>query len=117
MQVEEFLRALSRASELEITTVGRKSGRRISLPVWFVSEDRRIYLLPVRGSKTNWYRNVLSNPSMELSVGRYRISVTARPTNERESVEKVVEMFKKKYGESSIRRYYSILDACVEISV
>jgi len=117
VQVDEFLKALSHTSELEITVVGRKSGRRISLPVWFVSEGRKIYLLPVEGSETNWYKNVLSNPSMELSAGRYRVSVTAKPTSEQKSVERVVEMFKKKYGESSIRRYYSKLDVCVEITV
>lgn len=117
MQADEFLKALARAGELEITVVGRRSGRRISLPVWFVSEGRKIYLLPVMGTATNWFKNVLANPSMELSVGRHRISVTAKPTSERGSVEKVIEMFKKKYGEPSIRRYYSRLDACVEIAV
>ncbi|MEM0444457.1 MAG: nitroreductase/quinone reductase family protein [Nitrososphaerota archaeon] len=117
MQVDEFLKALARTSELEITVVGRRSGRRVTLPVWFVSEGRRIYLLPVMGSETNWYKNVLSNPSMELSAGRHRVSVTAKPTSERESVERVIEMFKRKYGESSIKRYYSKLDACVEVTL
>ncbi|MCS7145676.1 MAG: nitroreductase/quinone reductase family protein [Nitrososphaerota archaeon] len=117
MQADEFLKALGRAGELEITTVGRRSGRRISLPVWFVVEDRRIYLLPVSGSDTNWYKNVLSNPSMELAVGGRRLSVVARPLSDKASVDRVVGLFKKKYGDSSIRRYYSKLDVCVEITV
>lgn len=117
MAVEEFLRALRRTHELEITTVGRRSGRRISLPVWFVNEDRKIYLLPVKGSDTNWYRNVVANPTMELAAGNIRLSVVARPLSDRKSVEKVIELFKGKYGESSIKRYYSKLDVCVEIEV
>ncbi len=117
MAAEEFLKALHHTHELEITTVGRRSGRRISLPVWFVSEDRKIYLLPVRGSDTSWYRNLLANPSMELAVGGKRLRVVARPSSDRKSVEKVVELFKRKYGESSIKRYYSKLDVCVEIEV
>jgi deazaflavin-dependent oxidoreductase (nitroreductase family) len=117
MAAEEFLKALRSTYELEITTVGRRSGRRISLPVWFVNEDRKIYLLPVKGSDTNWYRNLLANPSMELAAGGKRLTVVARPLSDKDSVEKVVKLFKSKYGESSIKRYYSKLDVCVEIEV
>ena len=49
---------LSRSREINITVTGRKSGRAISIPVWFVSEDNRLYLLPVSGSDTQWYKNV-----------------------------------------------------------
>ena len=41
---------------------GRKSGRTISIPVWFVLEGEKLYLLPVHGSDTQWYKNVLQNP-------------------------------------------------------
>jgi hypothetical protein len=37
-------------------------GRRSPMPVWFVLEDEKLYLLPVRGSDTLWYQNVLKNP-------------------------------------------------------
>ncbi|GBC71281.1 hypothetical protein HRbin02_01061 [Candidatus Calditenuaceae archaeon HR02] len=117
MAAEEFLKALRYTHELNITTVGRRSGKRISLPVWFVNEDRKVYLLPVKGSDTNWYRNVLANPSMELAAGDKRLTVVARPLSDKKSVEKVVELFKRKYGESSIKRYYSKLDVCIEIEV
>jgi len=43
---------LSRSSEITITVTGRKSGRSISIPVWFVFEDDKLYLLPVQGSDT-----------------------------------------------------------------
>ena len=38
---------LSRDSEITLTITGRKSGRAISTPVWFVWENGTVYLLPV----------------------------------------------------------------------
>jgi hypothetical protein len=43
---------LSRYREITITVIGRKSGRKVSIPVWFVEQDDKLYLLPVRGSDT-----------------------------------------------------------------
>ena len=47
---------------------GRQSGRLISIPVWFVLDDGELYLLPARGSDTQWYKNVLKNPWMRISA-------------------------------------------------
>ena len=55
------LKDLSTAYEIDLTVKGRKSGQDISRPVWFVHEDDKLYLLPVQGLDTNWYRNVLKN--------------------------------------------------------
>ena len=51
--------SLSRSREITITVTGRKSGRTISIPVWFVWNNSKLYLLPVEGSDTQWYKNVL----------------------------------------------------------
>jgi hypothetical protein len=54
---------LARYRQIKISVVGRKSGKTISIPVWFVLEGKKVYLLPMRGSETQWYKNVLSNCS------------------------------------------------------
>lgn len=41
---------LSRYREIKISGTGRKSGCTISIPIWFVSDDENLYLLPVQGS-------------------------------------------------------------------
>jgi deazaflavin-dependent oxidoreductase (nitroreductase family) len=61
---------LSRSSEINITVTGRKSGRTISIPVWFVFDEDNLYLLPVQGSDTQWYKNVLKNPSIRIDARR-----------------------------------------------
>jgi len=60
---------LSRSRQVNITVTGRKSGRVISIPVWFVLEGDKLYLLPVQGSDTQWYKNVLKNPSIRIEAG------------------------------------------------
>jgi hypothetical protein len=53
--------ALDRSSEIELSVTGRNSGTSIPRPVWFVYESNRLYLLPLNGSETNWYKNILKN--------------------------------------------------------
>ncbi len=40
----------------------------ISIPVWFVLEGEKLYFLPVQGSDTQWYKNVLPNPSIRIDA-------------------------------------------------
>jgi hypothetical protein len=45
---------LARYRQVKINVIGRKSGRTISILVWFVVEGRKLYLLPVQGSDAQW---------------------------------------------------------------
>jgi hypothetical protein len=49
----ELKAALQTASEIELTVTGRRSGRDISNPVWFVQEGDKLYLIPVGGSESD----------------------------------------------------------------
>jgi hypothetical protein len=59
---------LARYRQVKISVIGRKSGQTISIPVWFVLESQKLYLLPVKGSETQWYKNVLKNPSIRIDA-------------------------------------------------
>jgi hypothetical protein len=59
---------LDRAYEITLSVKGRKSGSDIPRPVWFVHEANTLYLLPVQGSDTNWYKNILVDPTLKISV-------------------------------------------------
>ena len=50
--------------QIKITVIGRESGRTISIPVWFVLEGGKLYLLPVQGLDTQWYKNLIHNPQV-----------------------------------------------------
>ncbi len=104
---------LSRSREVNITVTGRKSGRSISIPVWFVSEDNKLYLLPVSGSDTQWYKNVLKNPSIQIEAGGAKAERKVAPVKDPKQVSSVVEKFRAKYGASDVKKYYSKFDVAV----
>jgi deazaflavin-dependent oxidoreductase (nitroreductase family) len=104
---------LSRSREIMISVTGRKSGRIISNPVWFVFEDGKLHLLPVQGSDTQWYKNVLKNPSIRIGAGGAEAEVQAVPVKDAIQVRSVVEKFREKYGASDVKKYYSKFDVAV----
>ena len=68
MSKADLYKRLDKASEITLSVKGRKSGRDIPRPVWFVHEGNTLYLLPVQGSDTNWYKNLLTDPTLKISV-------------------------------------------------
>ena len=57
-----FSSALQSTNEIGITVTGRTSGRSLSYPVWFALEGEKLYLIPVKGSDTDWYKNLRKTP-------------------------------------------------------
>jgi len=108
---------LSRSSEITINVIGRKSGRRISNPVWFVLEGEKLYLLPVHGSDTQWYKNVLKNPKVRIAADGAEGEFELTATEDTENVESVVEKFRGKYGAKDVKKYYSKFDVAVSTPI
>ena len=104
---------LSRYREIKITVTGRKSGRTISIPVWFVLEDDKLYLLPVQGSDTQWYKNVLKNPMIRIDARGAGSEVKVVLVTVAPQVSSVVEKFRDKYGTNDVKKYYSKFDVAV----
>ena len=104
---------LSRYREINLSVTGRRSGRTISQPVWFVLESDKIYLLPVRGSDTQWYKNVLKDPSIRIDARGADAEFQTVPITDQARVSSVVEKFRTKYGASDVKKYYSKLDVAV----
>ena len=104
---------LSRYREINITVTGRKSGRAISIPVWFVLEDDKLYLLPVQGSDTQWHKNVLKNPRIRIDARGAEAEFQAIPITDAKQVSSVVEKFRSKYGINDVKKYYSKFDVAV----
>jgi deazaflavin-dependent oxidoreductase (nitroreductase family) len=108
---------LSRYRQTNITVIGRKSGRAISIPVWFVWDDEKLYLLPVQGSDTQWYKNVLKNPSIRINAGGAEAEFKAVPITDAKRVSSVVAKFRAKYGANDVKKYYSKFDVGVLVEM
>jgi len=103
---------ISRSREINISVTGRKSGRTISIPIWFVADDEKLYLLPVNGSDTQWYKNVLEKPSIRIKAGGAEAVLKVVPVSDTAQVSSAIEKFRAKYGEGGIK-LYSKLDVAV----
>ena len=114
---ETLVDRLSRYREITITVTGRKSGRAISIPVWFVLEGQKLYLLPVQGSDTQWYKNVLQNLSIRIDARGVSAEFRAAPITNAKTVKSVVEKFREKYGAKDVKKYYWRFDVAVVVDV
>ena len=115
--VNDLKDRLSRYKEIKITVTGRKSGRSISNPVWFVLEGDKLYLLPVQGSDTQWYKNVLHNPKIRIDARGTEAELKAIPVTDPKQVSSVVEKFREKYGKADVKKYYSKFDVAVRVDM
>jgi hypothetical protein len=109
-QRENLKDHLSRYRQITLSVIGRKS---ITNPVWFVAEGEKLYLLPVHGSDTQWYQNVLKNPQIRVDARDSEVKLEAKPITKSDAVKSVVEKFGDKYGASDVKRYYSKFDVAV----
>jgi hypothetical protein len=108
---------LSRYREIKISVIGRKSGERISIPVWFVLEGKKLHLLPVAGSESQWYKNVRKNPSISIDARGVEAEFQAAPVTGAKAVKSVVEQFREKYGASDVKKYYSGFDVAILVKL
>ncbi|HEY4428812.1 MAG TPA: nitroreductase/quinone reductase family protein [Solirubrobacteraceae bacterium] len=115
MASEDFENALANTAEIQLTTTGRITGRESSRPVWFVRRNNKIYLLPVTGSDSQWYKNLLANPTVRLAADGAEHTATARPIQDPAEVEEVVDAFHAKYGADDVKAYYPKTDVAVEV--
>jgi len=115
MSDDDFKRALQASREIQLTVTGRKSGREISIPVWFVLEGDKLYLVPVRGSESDWYKNVLKTPTIRLAAGQAQLTARATPIADPTKVDQILDKFRAKYGARDVKAYYPKHDAAVEV--
>ena len=105
------------SNELQITVTGRKTGKEYSTPVWFVREGKTILLLPVKGSQSQWYKNVEKSRKMTISSGKIKLKLNAKLVKDSNRIGVIADKFRKKYGASDVKKYYSNFDAGIELSI
>jgi len=66
---ERIQNALERDRTIDITTVGRKSGRPRRIEIWFYRANGRVYLSGSPGRRS-WYANLLANPEFTFHLKR-----------------------------------------------
>jgi deazaflavin-dependent oxidoreductase (nitroreductase family) len=86
---------------LYLTTVGRQTGLRREIEIWFAPLGGRFYLIAEKREQANWVQNILLNPRITFRVGDREFSGVARAVDEASETDlrqRVCEMFERKYG-------------------
>ena len=58
-------------------------------------------MLPVQGSDTNWYKNLLVNPTLKISVNGIESAARGKLLTYSNNVDNIAKKFKSKYGEGA----------------
>jgi deazaflavin-dependent oxidoreductase (nitroreductase family) len=61
-----------------LTTTGRVTGNPHRIEIWFVLVDDTLYLMAGGRDRSDWVRNIMASPEVELELGGRKRSTTAR---------------------------------------
>jgi hypothetical protein len=87
---------------LNLTVRGRKTGLARTIELWFAFEDGRLFFLAHEDS--SWWKNIQKTARVEVEVGEILFEGTGSLVPE--SLEHVYTLFRKKYGDDQVNRWY-----------
>ena len=64
---------------LLLTTTGRKSGKLRVTPLQYEEINGDIYIASARGTKSDWFRNIVANPKVKVRVKSRQFEGEAEP--------------------------------------
>ena len=88
-----------------VTTVGRRSGKKHEVEIWFGVIADALYLISGNGSKADWYRNALVTPAVSVRIQEETMVGIARDVTDAAERRRVGEVMGAKYpwdGDASI---------------
>ena len=93
---------LDRHSVLDLTTVGRVTGRPHTIEIWFAHRDSIIYMLSGGGDRSDWVRNLMQDPRVRVRAGRVEYPglgrVVVDPEEDRLAREAVFDKYVRRYS-------------------
>ncbi len=113
--IRDLLGQLQDEQEIELTVTGRKTGRPLPRPVWFGLENRSLLLLPQYGPTTQWYKNIMKDPKVRISVRGSDFAASIVPILDQRRVLHVIGLFTAKYGKGEIDKYYTNMTVAAEV--
>jgi deazaflavin-dependent oxidoreductase (nitroreductase family) len=100
---EPTRRALERAWNCKLITVGRKSGELRSVTIWFALDGDDI-VLTGGPDGPHWYRNLVACEDVELRIGRHHLHGRAQAVEDEAAAEAVRERFVRRYLAARLSR-------------
>lgn len=112
--------SLMRASYIDLTATGRKSGEPRTVELSFALKGNEILCLAGDSGKVHWYQNLLSDPKVSIRIGNISLRGRAvkRISHPKKLAREILALFRGKYGSAYVRDWYQGTDrAPVRIKV
>lgn len=105
----EDLAAIDRAEEVRVETQapGGPVHRTI---IWVVVDDDEVFIRSVRGERGRWFREAQANPAIALHLDGRRLSATAIPADDPDSIERASQALRRKYARDPALRTMLVPD-------
>lgn len=93
-------KTLMGAPVLLLTTIGNKSGQKRTVPLLFLKDGERYFIVASKGGYPTdpaWYKNLVANPAVEVQEGSTVKAMRARTISEDEKAQvwpRLVAMYK-----------------------
>ena len=105
-EVATALQRIATKSTIELTTVGRKTGKAHTKPIWFVVSDGKVIVQAGKDGKTDWYGNLQKTPTATLHEGDYTFRARATPVDDPARVEAIHKLFLDKYTSAWLLSFF-----------
>jgi deazaflavin-dependent oxidoreductase (nitroreductase family) len=94
----ELLDAVSRETEVTLTTKGRKTGRPHRVTLWITTDGSHVYIRSGEGMKRDWPQNLAAAGEGTLRVRGKNVRVRARRVTDAEQARATSHLAREKYG-------------------
>jgi deazaflavin-dependent oxidoreductase (nitroreductase family) len=81
---------------LLLTTKGRRTGLPRTTPLQYEEHDGKIYVMSAMGPRSDWYRNILVDPRVDVRMGTRRFEGFSEATTDPVKIANLLELRLKK---------------------
>jgi deazaflavin-dependent oxidoreductase (nitroreductase family) len=105
--LKQRLTPLKDRSTLQVTTIGRKTGKRHTVTTWFLVDGETVYLATLK-LKRDWVRNVKRNSVVELDIGGEVFKGHAKQITDAKKLEHVKTLLTRKYWAAWLGSWFGL---------
>lgn len=116
---DDVRQALESDRVIDITTIGRQSGKKRRIEMWFHNIDGRIFLTGSPGTR-GWYANMLANPQFTFHLKESTtadLPATARAITAPEERKSILELLLDRLGHSDALERWIEHSPLVEVAL
>jgi len=104
---KEWPAGYERRPRLTISTIGRKTGKKHDVKVWFaVSKNGRL-LISTQNKRRDWVKNALKAGSVDVIIGNVMRKMLIIPLENQADIREINDLYAKKYVLGRIGRLFA----------